>query len=67
MDNLFPDHGPELRSITQAYLRVRYGELPENVEEVHAVQDAWEDVRAAGRRELLRRKKSQTRDDQIIK
>lgn len=34
--------------ITNAYLKVRYGELPETREEVLAVETAWEQVRRAG-------------------
>ncbi|GAB4499647.1 MAG: hypothetical protein OHK0052_15030 [Anaerolineales bacterium] len=46
------EHFPELRTeaatMTHAYQRVRYGELPETAEEVAAVEGAWERLRTAG-------------------
>ena len=38
----------DLNTITNAYLKVRYGELPETREEVLAVETAWEQVQQAG-------------------
>jgi len=49
LEALFPDHAAELRLITDAYLRVRYGEVPETEAEVTAIDGAWERVAAAGR------------------
>lgn len=50
MHLVLPDNGAELETITAAYERVRYGQFPETLEEVQAVQRAWEAVRAAGKR-----------------
>ncbi|MCL4560356.1 MAG: DUF4129 domain-containing protein [Chloroflexi bacterium] len=41
----FPSSGAELAGITQAYLRVRYGEAAETSEEVEAVEAAWRRIR----------------------
>lgn len=38
----------DLATITHAYLKVRYGELPETREEIVAVETAWEAVHRAG-------------------
>jgi len=50
--DLFPGFESDLRTITQAYLRVRYGELPETRKEVDEVEAAWAQVHARGQ-ELL--------------
>lgn len=47
--SVFPDRGPDLETITRAYLRVRYGELPETRSEVEAVESAWGRVQARAR------------------
>lgn len=49
---LFPGLEMELNTITQAYLRVRYGELPETREEVVEVETAWNHVSALGKERL---------------
>ncbi len=36
--------------MTEAYNRVRYGELPETATEVEAVEAAWQRLRAEGKR-----------------
>ncbi len=43
-----PSARADLGTLTNAYLKVRYGELPETHEEVRAVETAWEQVRRAG-------------------
>ncbi len=50
LEGLFPASHGDLRSITRAYLRVRYGELPETRQEVEAVEVAWRRVREEGER-----------------
>jgi hypothetical protein len=50
--DLFPGLEIELNTITQAYLRVRYGELPETRAEVVEVETAWDRVSSLGK-ELL--------------
>ena len=42
-----PGSAADLGTITEAYLRVRYGELPERRDEIDLVEGAWTRVRAA--------------------
>jgi len=44
-----PDHEEELAEITRAYLLVRYGEVPEDEEEVRKVLAAWEKIQSFGK------------------
>lgn len=44
MADLFPGCLDDLTVITQAYVRVRYGEYPESTAEVDAVEGAWQRV-----------------------
>ncbi len=48
LENLFPTLKDELGVITAAYLRVRYGELPESRDEIAAVEDAWQRIAGVG-------------------
>ncbi|MBN2502208.1 MAG: DUF4129 domain-containing protein [Anaerolineales bacterium] len=48
VEELFPDHIRDVRSITEAYVRVRYGELPEREDQVAAIENAWERIHAKG-------------------
>lgn len=43
---LFPQEDQETGLITEAYIRVRYGELPETHEQVKRVEDAWRTLKA---------------------
>jgi len=45
IDALFPDLTVETALITRTYLKVRYGEYPEMLEEMEAARDAWEKVK----------------------
>jgi hypothetical protein len=45
----------ELEMITSAYLKVRYGQLPENRQEVEEVEGAWERVGIKGKEILAER------------
>lgn len=59
--NLFPGLDSELNTVTQAYLRIRYGELPETQAEVNQVESAWRKVSARGQEMLSKSKQgSQT-------
>jgi len=49
LERVFPTSQVELATITHAYLRVRYGELPETSGQVDEVESAWESVRKRGR------------------
>lgn len=42
---LFPNHFDEIKLITEAYNRVRYGELPEVSGDIQRVEEAWRRVR----------------------
>jgi len=42
---LFPAGEAELRTITRAYLKVRYGAYPETRKEIQAVAEAWRRIR----------------------
>jgi hypothetical protein len=43
-EGIFPASSEDLALITTAYNRVRYGEYPEDREEVDAVESAWRRV-----------------------
>ena len=38
---VWPDKQPDSLLITEAYVRVRYGEIPENKEELEAIRETW--------------------------
>ncbi len=40
----FPDLAPELRAITEAYVRSHYGELPETEGELQRIRSCWERI-----------------------
>ena len=48
LHGLFPDHGDALVAVTGAYVRVRYGELPESRSELQRVEKAWRELRHQG-------------------
>ena len=50
MGEIFPQYATDLGVITEAYVRVRYGELPERLDEVSAVEAAWKRVLMEGQR-----------------
>jgi hypothetical protein len=58
MDALFPGQTAALELITRAYLKVRYGELPENIQQVREVQSAWEAIKSQGKKLLAKRKRT---------
>lgn len=45
LKSVWPEHLPECQLITQAYVKVRYGEFPETKAEFEAIKSAWERVR----------------------
>jgi Domain of unknown function (DUF4129) len=49
LENLFPGLKGDLVMITEAYLRVRYGDMPETKEEVESIELAWKDVLTTGK------------------
>jgi len=54
---LFEYEREELSLITNAYIKIRYGELPENEEEVQLVETAWEKIEETGKILLAEQKK----------
>jgi hypothetical protein len=59
LKGLLPEGGDEVQVITEAYLRVRYGELPETNQEVNQVEQAWEVLRALGKDKYSQMSKEQ--------
>ncbi|NTV36493.1 MAG: DUF4129 domain-containing protein, partial [Anaerolineaceae bacterium] len=57
MYSLFPDCIEELKTVTDAYEKVRYGKLPERSIEIDSVTKAWEKISQAGNKLILARKK----------
>ncbi len=47
LGRVWPDLAPEARLITESYVRVRYGEVPETAAELQQIRDAWERLEAA--------------------
>ncbi len=45
---MFPELNLEIEMITAAYLRVRYGQLPETHQEVEDIETAWRSLRQRG-------------------
>jgi len=43
---VWPEHAADARLITEAYVRVRYGEAPETAEELEALRAAWRRLEA---------------------
>jgi hypothetical protein len=56
LGGLFPSLEGDLAVITHAYLKVRYGELPETHQEIEAVESAWARVRAQAQEQLGKKK-----------
>lgn len=44
---VWPDHLPEARVITESFIRIRYGEFPESGAELEAIRAAWRRLEAA--------------------
>ncbi|MCE5207658.1 MAG: DUF4129 domain-containing protein [Chloroflexi bacterium] len=55
MDNLFPLNHVDLETITNAYIKIRYGELPETDRDVEEVLEAWKRISEAGKEFLEER------------
>ncbi len=56
LERIFPEFSLEINSITQAYMNVRYGLLPESQDDVTRIEDAWKKLHAAGHALLIERK-----------
>jgi hypothetical protein len=53
---LFPDAQEQVVTITTAYLKIRYGELPESNQDVDTVTDAWTVINNQGRKMLAQKR-----------
>jgi hypothetical protein len=49
LGELFPKRNQDLELLTQAYVKVRYGELPETQSEMDELEAAWERVSEEGK------------------
>lgn len=49
---LFPDEEGQVSRITSAYVKIRYGEYPESLAEVAAIEQDWDIVRKAAKTRL---------------
>jgi hypothetical protein len=47
LGRVWPEQAAESRLITEAYIRVRYGEIPETEQELEAIRDAWQRLEEA--------------------
>jgi len=47
LQKVWPRHQAECRRITDAFVKVRYGELPETAEELNEIVAAWHTLAAA--------------------
>ena len=47
LGQVWPENAAEARLITDAFIRVRYGELPETAEELEAIRAAWRRLEAS--------------------
>ena len=59
LEDILPERQDEIDLITQAYLGIRYGELPETNREVELVEDAWDRVNTLGKEKYAAMKKTQ--------
>jgi hypothetical protein len=50
LGELFTTQTEDLRLITEAYVRVRYGEFPESNAEIELVESAWQHLQEEGQR-----------------
>jgi hypothetical protein len=61
--DLIPDVSSELKRITESYNKIRYGELPEDPEEVGIIESDWKKVHAQGSRLILILKKQKRKKE----
>ncbi|MCA9933581.1 MAG: DUF4129 domain-containing protein [Ardenticatenaceae bacterium] len=47
LGKVWPQHIAEVQLITEAFIKIRYGELPETTSELEAILQAWQRVEAA--------------------
>ncbi len=61
LEVLFPENSVDIREITLAYTKIRYGQYPESEAEVRLVEQGWNRIRAEARKQILDRKRAQRR------
>jgi len=63
LEALFPEQNQAVKEITQAYLKVRYGELPETRAEVDEVESAWNlvDIIGKEKKAVMKQQKNKPR------
>lgn len=57
LQDLFSGLAAEISTITQAYVRVRYGQVPESAQELQAVENAWSRIAKEGRQKIRMNKR----------
>jgi hypothetical protein len=55
LGEVWPGNQPDTQLITEAYVRVRYGEVPETEEELQAIKQAWRRLEESSSAELAAR------------
>lgn len=58
IEAMFPALSRELTTITEAYLLVRYGEVPESGPDLERVESAWKRVSSAGKERLKAKRRA---------
>jgi hypothetical protein len=61
LGELFPQNIQDAVIITQAYVRIRYGETPELLEDMQGIEAAWASIQVAGRLAQKRQNKELVR------
>ena len=56
-----PEGKEDIQVITEAYMRIRYGELPETNQEINQVEEAWEQVNTLGKEAYSKMSKEERR------
>jgi hypothetical protein len=46
LHSVWPDNNSEITLITEAYIRVRYGEIPETENELQEIKSSWQQLSA---------------------
>jgi hypothetical protein len=59
LESLFPTLTQEVKTITDAYLLVRYGEVPETPDELSRVESAWKLVSVEGKEKIKEKHRTQ--------
>lgn len=54
---VLPEQKEEIEMLTKAYLKVRYGELPESEKEIKDIEIAWKKINLAGK-EIIKKRRS---------